>query len=92
MEQSNGLHQRGDNPKPLVIKDDEKQYPKNPENGYVSRLPTAFRGCLCCGQVRHQFNTFPQISVPDEQNFIGKSCGTKFIFPGKELYSIRKIS
>ena len=50
-------HQPGDDSKPLVTKADGIQYPKNPENGYVSKWPAAFRRCLGCGQEDHMFNT-----------------------------------
>ena len=39
----------------MVKKADGQQYPKNPDNGYVSRHPTTFRGCLGCGQLGHLF-------------------------------------
>ena len=54
-EQTIVSHQPGGNQKPVVTKADGLQYPKNPENGYVSRYPTTFRGCLGCGQLGHLF-------------------------------------
>ena len=52
-------HQPGGILKPLVMKN-RVQYPKNPENGYVSRRPANFRECLGCGYSQHHFNSFPQ--------------------------------
>ena len=48
-------HQPGGNLKHVVTKADGQQYPKNPDNGYVSRHPTTFRECLGCGQLGHLF-------------------------------------
>ena len=56
-EQTIVSHQPGGNPKPLITKADRIQYPKNPENGYISRHSTIFRGCLCCRKEGHLFIT-----------------------------------
>ena len=48
-------NQPGGNLKPVATKADRQQYPKNPDNGYVSRHPKTFRGCLGCGQLGHLF-------------------------------------
>ena len=34
--------------KSLVVKGDGKHYPRNPTNGYVSKFPDGFFGCLVC--------------------------------------------
>ena len=41
--------------KPLVVKKDGQSYPRNPTNGYISRYPSNFFGCLGCGAVDHLF-------------------------------------
>ena len=61
-EQTIVSHQPGSNPKPLVIRDDV-QYPVNPKNGYTSKWPATFRGCLGCGQSGHHFNSCPQSAI-----------------------------
>ena len=60
-EQTIVSHQPGPNPKPLVTRDGV-QYPVNPENGYTSKWPATFRGCLGCGHSGHHFNSCPQRS------------------------------
>ena len=59
-EQTIVSHQPGGNAKPLITKADRIQYPKNPENGYISRHSTIFRGCLCCRKEGHLFITCSQ--------------------------------
>ena len=44
-----------DTPRPMVVKQDGKSYPTNPSNGYVSKYPDSFFGCLGCGSTDHQF-------------------------------------
>ena len=39
----------------LLVKKDGKSYLKNPTNGYISRFPNGFFGCLSCGASSHQF-------------------------------------
>ena len=58
-------YQPGGNPKPLVTKVDGHQYPKNPDNGYVSRHPIIFRGCLGCEKIDHLFKTCSQYMNTD---------------------------
>ena len=41
--------------KPLVVKKDGQSYPQNSTNGYISRYPSNFFGCLGCGAVDHLF-------------------------------------
>ena len=61
-EQTIVSHQPGPNPKPLVTRDGI-QYPVNPENGYISKWPATFRGCLGCGHSGHHFNSCPQSAI-----------------------------
>ena len=35
--------------KPLVVQGRDKNYPRNPTNGYVSNLSDGFFSCLDCG-------------------------------------------
>ena len=46
--------------RPLETKKDGKHYPRNPTNGYVSRWPDGFHGCLGCGSDDHRFDMYPQ--------------------------------
>ena len=41
--------------KPLVVKEDGQSYQKMLTNGYISRYPNRFFGCLSCGASSHQF-------------------------------------
>ena len=51
--------------RPLETKKDGKQYPRNPTNGYISRWPDGFHGCLGCGSDDHRFAMCPQRSNKD---------------------------
>ena len=44
-----------DTPRPLVVKQDGKSYPRNPSNGYVSGYPDGFFGC---GSSAHRFRQY----------------------------------
>ena len=59
-EQTIVSYQPGGNQKPVVTKADGHQYSKNPDNRYISRYPTTFRGCLGCGQLGYLFKDCSQ--------------------------------
>ena len=52
---SNPLPSLDSSSKPLVVKEDEKTYHKTPTNGYISRYPNVFFGCLGYGSSNHLF-------------------------------------
>ena len=52
--------------RPLVTKVDGLNYPKNPCNGYVSKLPDNFSGCLACDSTNHRFSFFPKKDNVDD--------------------------
>ena len=43
----------------LVTKQDVIKYPNTPCNGYVSRRPDSFSGCLAYGSTTHRFSSCP---------------------------------
>ena len=51
--------------KPLVKGTDGNIYPKNPSNGYISRFPDDFTGCLGCGSTEHRFRRCPRCNEKD---------------------------
>ena len=53
-----------DTPKPMVVKQDGKSYPQNPSNGYVSKYPDGFFGCLGYGSSTHRFRKCKDHSDP----------------------------
>ena len=40
------------------MKQDGKSYPRNPTNGYYSKYPDGFFGCLGCGSGKHLFREY----------------------------------
>ena len=46
--------------KPLVTGTDGKVYPTNPSNGFISRFPDDFTGCLGWGSTEHRFRGCPR--------------------------------
>jgi len=53
-------------PDKLLVKGtDGKMYPKNPSNGYISRFPDDFTGCLGCGSTEHRFRVCPRSNEKD---------------------------
>ena len=57
-------------PDKLLVKGtDGKMYPKNPSNGYISRFPDDFTGCLGCGSTEHRFRRCPHSNEKDLSEF-----------------------
>ena len=52
--------------RPLVAGTDGKMYLWNPTNGYISRFPDDFTGCLGCGSPDHCFRSCPR----SNENFL----------------------
>ena len=50
--------------KPLVVKGDGKIYPRNPTNGYVSKVSDGLFGCLGCGSSLNIFQECKNLRVP----------------------------
>ena len=51
--------------KPLLAGNDGKVYHKNPSNGYISRFPDDFNGCLGCGSTEHRYRWYPRSNEKD---------------------------
>ena len=62
--------------KPLVAGTDRKMYPKNPSNGYISRLPDDFTECLGCDFTEHRFCGCSRRNEKDLKEFLARTVGS----------------